>query len=95
MASKAKPKPKRGGARSGAGRKPAAATVARRKLEDSNIQTAQAAFNFMVTVMLDGQAKTEVRVDCAKYIQDRVWGKATVSVRNDPDLPVLVDDLPV
>lgn len=82
-----------GGKREGAGRKPAAQTLARRVLAEANNDTAQEAFDLLVSFMRNEKVATALRIGCAQYIQDRVWGKPTVSIMDDPDLPVLVDDL--
>lgn len=64
-----------GGKRAGAGRKPAAATVARDKFLAAQNRSAEAAFRLVVRMMRDSKVVAPVRLAAATLVMERVWGK--------------------
>ena len=86
----------RGGARPGAGRKPSRLREIKAKaLEDAG-GDAMEALGFIISVMHDPKAPLRLRVDCAKDVADRVFGKATQRNENvnsgEQDLYIHWDD---
>jgi len=89
----------RGGARPGAGRprgsKSQRTILKERALEDAN-GDAEEALAFIISVMHDPKAPLRLRVDCAKDVADRVFGKATQRNENvnsgEQDLYIHWDD---
>ena len=89
----------RGGARAGAGRprgsKSQRTILKERALEDAN-GDAEEALAFIISVMHDTKAPIRLRVDCAKDVADRVFGKATQRNENvnsgEQDLYIHWDD---
>ena len=85
MVAKSKRKSNRGGTRSGAGRKPKAATEMQQRLIsemaevpiEAKNDAAAYAFRLFDKTMRDETVGVTTRLDCASKILDRVWGKAT------------------
>jgi hypothetical protein len=74
-------KPKRGGARKGAGRKPKAATVLRDKLIAGKSADAEAAYAVFVKHM--GSNDVPTQLECAREVMNRVWGKPHQAIQLD------------
>jgi hypothetical protein len=64
-----------GGKREGAGRKPKAFAVLKRRLENERIEDAEYAFALYVAVMRSENEGMTLRLDCAREVMDRVLGK--------------------
>lgn len=62
---------------SGGGRKLAAATILRHRLESERVGEAEYAFDFYSSVMRDEEEPTSTRMAAADWIANRVWGKPT------------------
>ena len=77
-----------GGARQGSGRKPLAATVARRALVAERIDDADRAFAYLVFWMDDEEAGNEFRRVCALDVLDRVHGKPQNKVEHSGGIEV-------
>jgi hypothetical protein len=77
----------RGGKRAGAGRKPKQAAVLRRKFIEDKQHAAEDAFAFLVEVMNNPEAALALRVESARQIQDRVWGKPRQAVDMQQETP--------
>lgn|SRR5574343_58975 len=65
------------GVKGRSGRKPLAATLLKRKLEEEKRVDADRAFSFLVAVMDSEDEPTAIRLEAADKILDRVIGKAT------------------
>jgi len=70
----------KGGKRSGAGRKPKAITVLKRKLAEEKRDDAEYAFGLFVAFMQSNDTDARLRIECAKEVLDRVLGKPSQSV---------------
>lgn len=70
----------RGGARKGAGRKPALAVVLKREAIESKHGSANYALLLFDTVMRDERQELALRLGAAREVMDRVWGKPKQSV---------------
>ena len=70
-------KKKAGGARPGAGRKPALSTQIRQHALEEKNGDAVAAFDLIVKWMYDEDRSEKFRKECAVEVMNRVWGKST------------------
>jgi len=70
-------KKKAGGARPGAGRKPALSTQIRQHALEEKNGDAVAAFDLIVKWMYDEERPAKFRKECAIEVMNRVWGKPT------------------
>lgn len=68
-------KNKHGGKRAGAGKKPQAFTVLKRRLEAERISDAEYAFALYASVMRDETQNLALRLQCGDWISNRVLGK--------------------
>ncbi len=71
----------RGGARPGAGRKPKNMKLAQAAILSGKELDAKFAFEFFASVMRDENASRKERMDAAREILDRAWGKPAQMVR--------------
>src|SRR4051794_25015852 len=83
-------KAKRGGKRAGAGRKPKAVTVLKQSLAEVQTDAARRAFELFDKTAHDGGIILETRLDCAREVMNRVWGKPTE--RHEHDFSTLSDE---
>lgn len=65
-----------GGARKGAGRKPKAYTLLKRRLEAEKVEEAEKSIDFYIQVRDNPNESTALRLEAATLILDRVLGKA-------------------
>ncbi len=72
-----------GGYRPGSGRKPSAATLALRKLQESKVKDVEYAYRLFVEWMRDTKRDDEFRADCAREVMNRLWGKPTTIIEAD------------
>lgn len=79
-----------GGARPGAGRKPKAATLLKRKLQADKIAEADYAFSILCEWMHDEELPRDFRRDCANDVLDRVLGKPKQAVNLTETKKILV-----
>jgi hypothetical protein len=85
----------RGGKRAGAGRKPAAATLLKRKLADRRVAEAEYAFALLCKYMRhasrdETMAESEFRAACAQRVLDQVLGKPMQRVEQSGAVKLLV-----
>ena len=74
-----------GGPRKNSGRKPKPFVELRNRLIQNKVEEAEASFAFLVTVRDTPTERTEVRLEAAKQILDRVLGKAVEMRPQDKD----------
>ena len=70
----------KGGARPGAGAKKKPATILRELCIRENIQEAEKSLEFIKKMRDDVKQAPSLRVECAKEIMDRIWGKSKQSM---------------
>lgn len=70
-----------GGPRPGAGRKPKAINVLKLKALAEAEGDAEYAFAFVIACLRNPELPVDLRLDCAKEVMDRRWGKSVQSVR--------------
>jgi hypothetical protein len=87
----------RGGKRAGAGRKPAAATLLKRKLADRRTAEAEYAFALLCKYMRhaprgrgETMGESEFRAACAQRVLDQVLGKPMQRVEQSGSVKLLV-----
>jgi len=83
----------RGGARPGAGRKPKAIREIRNRAIEEAGENARYAMGLFISVMENPKQPMRLRLDCAKEVADRVFGKATQRNENvnDGDLRIIIE----
>lgn len=79
-----------GGRRAGAGRKPKAATLLRRKLAEHGTAEAEKSFSWLCAWRDDAGVPVAIRVECAKTILDRVLGKAIQPITTPERRPIQI-----
>lgn len=70
----------KGGKRDNAGRKPKIFTELKERLEVEKAGDAEYAFALYARVMRNSDYSIELRLDCAAWIANRVWGKPKIAV---------------
>lgn len=85
-----KRKTPKGGARKGAGRKPTAATVLKRRLAEHGVAEADWAFAYNCHVMRDEMAPRAERLAASREVMNRVLGKPAQSLTVLTPKPVVV-----
>ena len=79
-----------GGKRKGAGRKPTAATILRKRIAEHGVAEADWAFAFNCHVMRDERAPRAERLAASKEVMNRVLGKPAQSLTVLTPKPVIV-----
>lgn len=82
----------RGGKRGGAGRKPKLITVLKRAVLDRKEAEAEYALKLFVSVMRDAHLHPVWRMDAAREVMNRVWGKPNLKVEVTETPRLLVID---
>lgn len=87
MAEKANTK-RKGGRRTGAGRKPKAFTTLKRRIETERADDAEYAFALYAEVMRDAAQPLALRLDCANWVSNRVLGLPKAETKHSGELNV-------
>lgn len=72
----------RGGKRPGSGAKKKQATILRELCIRENVQEAEKSLMFIKSIRDDVSKPDSLRVECAKELMDRIWGKAVQAVQH-------------
>jgi hypothetical protein len=76
-----------GGKRQGAGRKPKAATILKRRMIENKIEEAEASFAYWVAVRDNEKELSNIRLEASKLIWEHLMGKPTQPIGQDPKMP--------
>jgi hypothetical protein len=76
----------RGGYRVNGGRKKKAATILRELCIRENVQEAEKSLMFIKSLRDDPTQPASLRVECAKEMMDRIWGKSKQSVEHSGEV---------
>lgn len=85
-----KGKSKRGGNRQGAGRKPKAFVVLKRRIESERAEDADYGFALFVSTMRDNNQDLDLRLSCAREVMDRVLGRPKQPAEVETKAQILV-----